>query len=136
MNYDTIKADLIRHEALRLKPYLCSSDKITIGVGRNLDDRGITEEEAMILLDNDIKLCEQELTSSLPFWVDLSEDAQNIMLNLCFNMGISRLLKFKKMLCALEQGDMDEAATQLLDSRYASQVKGRATELADRLRKA
>ena len=136
MNYDLVKQDLIRHEGLRLTPYLCSSDKITVGVGRNLDDRGITENEAMYLLDNDIKLCQEELEASILYWSSLSDEVQNITLNLCFNMGISRLLKFKKMWSALNEGNMNEAADQLLDSRYASQVKGRATELADRLRRA
>jgi hypothetical protein len=54
VNLHRLQKQLIRHEALRLKPYRCSADKLTIGIGRNLDDVGITEEEAYFLLGNDI----------------------------------------------------------------------------------
>ena len=51
-----LKDMLIRHEGLKLKPYLCTAGKLTIGVGRNIQDRGITYQEAMMLLENDIRL--------------------------------------------------------------------------------
>ena len=133
MNYEQLKKDLIRHEALRLHPYLCSSDKLTIGVGRNLDDRGITEEEAMYLLDNDIDICIRELMDNLPFYGRMPEDIKEILINLTFNMGMPTLLKFQKMLGHVEAGRFEEASAELLNSRYAKQVKGRAVELASRM---
>ena len=133
MNYEQLKKDLIRHEALRLHPYLCSSDKLTIGVGRNLDDRGITEEEAMYLLDNDINICIRELLDNLPFYNRMSDDIKEILINLTFNMGMPTLLKFQKMLGHVEAGRFEEASAELLNSRYAKQVKGRAVELASRM---
>lgn len=133
MNYEQLKKDLIRHEALRLHPYLCSSDKLTIGVGRNLDDRGITEEEAMYLLDNDINICIRELMDNVPFYNRMPDDIKEILVNLTFNMGMPTLLKFQKMLGHVEAGRFEEASAELLNSRYAKQVKGRAVELASRM---
>ena len=133
MNYEQLKKDLIRHEGLRLTPYLCSSDKLSIGVGRNLDDRGITEEEAMVLLDNDINICIRELLDNLTFYNRMPDDIKEILVNLTFNMGMPTLLKFQKMLGHIEAGRFEEASAELLNSRYAKQVKGRAVELASRM---
>ena len=58
-----IKAQLVRHEGLRLKPYRCTAGKLTIGIGRNLDDCGISQTEAYLLLENDIRNCEKQ------FWM-------------------------------------------------------------------
>lgn len=133
-NPDTLKSDLIRDEGLHLKPYLCTANKLTIGVGRNLDDVGISEEEAQILLDHDIAACVADLDRSLPWWHDLSEARQRALLNMRFNLGLSRLLGFKQMLAALERGDYETAAAQALDSQWAKQVGDRAQRIAALIR--
>ncbi len=127
---DSITPDLKRDEGLRLKPYICSAGKTTIGYGRNLDDVGITVREAEILLENDIARAIADLNRALPWWHDLPELWQRGLQNQCFNLGLTKLLKFKKMLAALEAGDGERAALEALDSVWAGQVGERAQRIA------
>ena len=124
------KEMLRRHEGLRLTVYECSAGKKTIGYGRNLEDRGITESEAEWMLDNDIEYTEERLASSFEFYQQLDDVRKAVLIDLAFNLGMAGLKGFKKMLKALEHGDYSEAAIQLLNSRYARQVTNRAMELA------
>lgn len=134
MNTENITRMLLHHEGLKTAPYRCSAGKLTIGVGRNLDDVGITEEEARYLLANDIERVAGELDRALPWWSGLDTARREVLLDMCFNLGIGGLLKFKGMLAALETGDFATAAEEMLDSRWASQVGGRAAELATLMR--
>jgi lysozyme len=127
---ETIKQDLRRDEGVRLKPYLCTAGKMTIGVGRNIEDMGITDMEADYLLENDIERVVAELDRSLPWWRDLSGKRQGALINMCFNMGISRLMTFRKMLGALESGRYDAAASEALSSKWARQVGARSKRIA------
>lgn len=120
---------LIEHEGLRLKPYRCPSGKLTIGVGRNLEDVGITKAEAMFLLANDIKRVSAEL-NAFDWFKGLDPVRQLVLMDMCFNLGLSNLLKFKKMISALERGDYDKAHVEMLDSLWATQVGSRAWKLA------
>lgn len=123
-------AELIKkHEGLRLKPYKCTAGKLSIGYGRNLDDNGISEYEAETMLYNDIQRCYAECIK-FKCWNGLNEERQSVLLDMCYNLGISRLKNFKKMFAALERGEYKTAAAEMLDSTWARQVKGRATELA------
>lgn len=122
-----------QHEGFRAKPYRCTSGKLTIGIGRNLDDSGITLDEARALLDNDITRCEQELSAVLDFWSELSTVRQVALIDLCFNLGLSRLLSFRRMLAALRAGDGALAAAELRNSLYAAQVGQRSVTLAEML---
>ena len=131
MLIEQLKNDLKADEGLKLKPYTCTANKLTIGIGRNLDDVGITEEEAMILLENDIRRAYGDLDRNLSWWRKLPEPAGRALCNMCFNLGITRLLKFKKMLSALENGDYEVAANESLNSRWAKQVGARATRIAN-----
>ena len=119
-------AHLVEFEGLRLMPYHCTSGKLTIGVGRNLDDRGITEDEAMILLANDIKIVQEELLARWDWMSDLPPRAQMVVMDLAFNMGVPGLSNFQNMLRDLKDGNWQGAAINLLDSRYAKQVGRRA----------
>tara|TARA_E500000305_G_C3920560_1_gene187893 strand:- start:178 stop:504 length:327 start_codon:yes stop_codon:yes gene_type:complete len=103
-------------------------------VGRNIEDRGITHETAMQMLDEDIDICINELQQTVSYWDELPERVQEGLINLCFNMGIKRLMAFKKTFGFLRVGMYDKAATELLDSRYANQVGQRAIEVADMIR--
>ena len=71
----------------------------------------------------------------MEWWNDLPEDLQRVMANMCFNLGITRLLKFKKFLAAMEDKEWDKAAVEMMDSRWATQVGARATRLKDRVLK-
>ena len=133
---DRIKAQLVRHESLRLKPYRCTAGKLTIGIGRNLDDCGITESEAYIMLINDIMNCEKQLQAKIPdIYNGLDEVRKSVLLNMCFNLGISGLLGFKNTLEFIKVGDWERAANNMLVSRWAKQVGRRAIELSELMRK-
>ena len=116
-------------EGLRLKPYRCTAGKLTIGYGRNLDDVGITKEEAELLLKNDLEKAEKD-AEKFPVYAKLNQARKDVLIEMVFNLGYSRLSNFKKMFAALEKGDYDEAANQMLDSSWHTQVGKRAERLA------
>lgn len=128
------RAALIRqirlHEGERLKPYRCTAGKLTIGVGRNLDDRGISREESAMLLDGDIRLLEIELFRALPWASALDDVRQRVLLDMAFNLGLPGLLQFKRTLEAIRTGQYQQAATMMLDSLWARQVGQRAERLS------
>lgn len=127
---DALEDQLIDHEGLELKPYHCTADKLTIGVGRNIQDRGITEDEARYLLKNDIKIVEDELLTRQPVVAGLDSVRQRVLVDMGFNLGLPILMKFQNMWTAIEEEDYHEAARQMMDSRWASQVGRRAERLA------
>jgi lysozyme len=126
---------LKRHEGVEPYAYTCTGGKITIGVGRNIDPVGgigLSPCEINFMLGNDIDRVEDELYAALP-WLSgskISEPRYDALINMCFNLGLPRFLKFKKALSAMEAGDYEIAAIEFLDSRWAKQVGQRATELA------
>ena len=130
---DDLRAQLIRHEGTRLTAYVDTVGKITIGVGRNLTDRGISVAEARYLLDNDINTVLNDL-QTLVFFPALDPVRQRAFCDLCFNLGLPRLKGFVKMLDAASRQDWDTAAAELLDSAYAWQVGQRAQTVATQLR--
>lgn len=132
--YTLLIDDLIRDEGMKLKPYKCTANKMTIGVGRNLDEMGISREEAIVMLKNDIRRVDIELGDRLPFYFDMTQRRRDILVNMCFNLGITRFMGFKKMLEAIEAGDYQKAAIEMLDSRWSMQVGDRAGRLASKMR--
>jgi lysozyme len=124
--------DQIRlHEGSRSKPYKDTVGKLTIGVGRNLDDVGLFDDEIELLLINDLKRFERSLDKSLPWWRDLDEVRQRVILDMCFNMGLGGLLGFKNTLAKIKAHDWAGARRGMLQSKWAKQVGARATRLAD-----
>jgi lysozyme len=121
---------LILEEGLRLKPYHCSAGKLTIGVGRNLDDNGISKQEALFLLQNDIGVAEKSCRQAFDFFDELDEQRQFVLIDMCFNMGINRLKGFKKMIQAIKKKQFNIASEEMLSSCWARQVKTRAEKLA------
>ena len=131
-----LREDLIAEEGIRLKPYLCPAGKTTIGVGRNLDDVGITQDEAMEMLDNDIDRVNAQLAKALPWLETKSPDVQRAIANMTFQMGLGALLKFKKMLAALQARDYNAARREALDSDWAKQTPQRAKRVTDLFKEA
>ena len=127
---------LIKHEGMRLKPYEdVLTEDITIGVGRNLDSLGLTEDEVMYLLTNDIVRCDKELLNNFKWYPELCRARQDALINLCFNLGITRLLTFKKALQAMADKDYLKAADEFLDSKWAAQVgSNRSDDIACMIR--
>lgn len=126
---EDLKNDLIADEGIRLKPYLCPAGKTTIGVGRNLDDVGITEAEAMTLLDDDVARVTAQLAKALP-WLQ-GNNVQRAVGNMTFQMGLGGVLKFKKMLAALQVKDYTTARREALNSAWARQTPQRAKRVTD-----
>lgn len=114
-------AQLMRHEGVRLKPYTDTVGKLTIGCGRNLTDRGISEDEAHYLLENDVDACIRDL-SRLAWFADLDPVRQRALVDLCFNVGMAALLGFQHALAAMAIGDYPAAADGFTASRWYQQV--------------
>ena len=134
MDTDKLLKELRRHEGMRNFPYKCSAGKLTIGVGRNIEDIGITDDEADYLLRNDILRVQDDLDRNVAYWRGFPERTQRALVNFVFNVGITRALRFKRMWAALSKYDFHQAADELLDSKYAKQVGRRAEDLADMIR--
>ncbi len=131
---------LRRHEGLRLKPYHCSENFLSLGYGRNLDTNGISEAEAEFMLLNDLLACESELKNE-GWYNQLDEVRRAVILNMAFNLGKPTLLKFRKLIGALSDDDYETASKEMVTgsdgvspSKWASQVGKRAYELADQMR--
>ena len=96
---------------------------------------GLSDDEVLYLLDNDIVRCDKELLHNFKWYADLSRARQDAMINLCFNLGTPRLMTFSKALAAMESKDYQEAAIQFLDSLWAKQVgPNRSNDLAYMIR--
>ncbi len=131
MDSQKIKTLLIRHEGIRLFPYKCSQKKLTIGIGRNIEEKGITKKEALFLLDTDIEQCELDLATMIfpgQFYL-FPENIQLVLVNMRFQLGHQGFKKFKKMIYAFQICDYQEAVVQMKDSKWAGQVPTRAKEL-------
>lgn len=128
-------ADRIKlHEGLRLKPYKCTAGKTTIGYGRNIQDIGITKEEAELLLANDLRRVIQKVNTALP-WVDrLNEARRGVLYEMCFQLGLAGLLRFKQTLNHVKNGEYEKASREMLNSRWATQAPSRAKTLAEVMR--
>jgi lysozyme len=126
----TIQELLLEDEGLRLKPYRDTVGKLTIGIGRNLDDVGISEGEAHFMLVNDITAVQVALHENIRFYDDLPERVQIVLQNMAFNLGVHGLLQFKKFLVFLSEGDWQNASIEMLNSRWAGQVGKRAIRLS------
>lgn len=131
MQYISQALDMLKiHEGYEQYPYTCSMGVVTIGYGRNLESRGLTEEEAAYLLQCDVKLAEGELLDQYDYYWNLSGERKAVLIDMMVNLGSTRLRKFKKMHLALELRDYSLAAVEMLDSRWARQVGQRSKTLA------
>ena len=118
------------HEGVEHKPYVDTVGKTTIGVGRNLDDVGLTDDEIDYLLDNDIHTVMSELDIWWDGWRELDEVRQRVLADMMFTMGRPPLNKFENFHAALVDGNYEQASVEMLDSRWAEQVGQRAQRLA------
>lgn len=160
MNYQNLLQQLKSHEGLRLKPYKCTSGYWTIGYGRNLEAKGLsqqeqndllgcdmgtelvirhlqryplTEHQAEELLLNDVASVESQVLRHCDV-AGMNDARLAVLINMAFNMGINGLLQFRRLFAAIRQHHWDDAASEMLDSRWALQVGYRAKELAEQMR--
>lgn len=124
-----LSQQLVKSEGLKLKPYKCTSGKLTIGVGRNLEARGISKQEAFVLLDNDIAYFRKQCEKYVACFKKLSPQRQNILIDMMFNLGVTGILRFKNMLKYLEKEDFVSAAKEMIDSEWYRQVGSRSARL-------
>ncbi len=135
MDLNKLKAQLTLEEGLRLKPYSDTVGKLTIGVGHNLTDNGISHDIAMAILDEDIKDILSQIEHQ-SFWLAVENDdvRSRAIVDLIFNMGLGGFLQFKNTIAALIKKDWATASLQLLSSKWATQVGVRANNIAFMIR--
>ena len=134
MNVPQLVEDLKRDEGVMTFPYHCTEGKLTIGVGRNLEDVGLSDHEIEFLLANDISRVLHAIEGSIYFYRDLNEVRQRALANMGFQLGVNGLHKFKNMLKAMSEGDFEKAAMEALDSKWARQTPNRAARMAEMIR--
>ncbi len=134
INWQKTKDLLKKHEGKSLTLYKCPAGKLTIGYGHNIEDRGISDEVAEKLLEQDAEIAYKQVKNNIACFDALNEARQYVLTDMCFNMGLRRLMTFKKMLFALEKGLYQNAADEMLDSKWAKQVSRRAEFLAQIMR--
>jgi lysozyme len=142
-NLQKLIAELRRDEDVRYVVYKDSVGIDTTGVGHNLKSKPLpagwkyplNDVQVDSLLDDDLEDVFHDLDRNLPWWTDMNDVRQRVLANMCFNLGITKLLGFRNTLVYMRQGKYSQAADGMLASAWASQVKGRATRLADMMRK-
>jgi lysozyme len=145
MNIDLLREELTIDEGCIDKIYLDHLGYPTFGIGHLIletdpehgqeVDTPVSKERIEECFEDDIEGVLTDLDRNMPWWADLCEDHQRVIANMAFNLGINRLLKFKKFLGALQEHDFETAAVEMMDSKWATQVGPRATRLRDRILK-
>lgn len=130
----TLKDLIKKHEGKRLRPYRCTAGKLTIGYGRNIEDKGITEAEAEFMLDNDINVIIRACKETFSWFIFLDNVRQAVIVSMIYNLGFAGFLKFKNTIAHIRNKEWDKAADNMLQSKWAEQVGNRALELAEMMR--
>lgn len=133
--WPVLVASVKQHEGVRLRPYTDTVGKLSIGYGRNLTDNGITAIEAELMLAHDLDVAYREALAAWPWLRTQTAGRIMVVVEMALNMGVPRLRGFGRFLEALRMGRYGEAAQEMLDSKWAAQVKGRAVTLAERMRR-
>lgn len=120
----------VRNEQGRHVAYVCPAGKLTIGIGRNIEQLGLSDEEAEYLFQNDLMRSEKELVTKFPWTTTLSPVRREVLVAMVFQLGLSRFSGFVNMLRYAELGSFDSAADEMLDSKWARQVPARARYLS------
>lgn len=125
---EKLKRSLVKHEGYQKFPYVDSVGKTTIGCGYNLTDRGMPDDWIIKQLQDDITFFYSAL-SEYSWFAQLNDDRKIILIDMAFQ-GLKKFLGFKKMISALEKSDFKSASHEMLNSKWAAQVKNRASDLA------
>lgn len=128
-------AKMIRqHEGVKRFPYFCPANQLTVGAGRNIQAIPFSDDEIDLMLSNDIKRVTEELESRFEWFSDIKGARRDAIICICFNLGISRLLKFNRALSSMSKGNWSDAAYHFMDSKWAKQVKQRANQLTQMIK--
>ena len=128
---EKLKQQIRMHEGVEYKVYLDTKGISTIGVGRNLEGRGLSADEVDYLLGNDLDICVDELNKSFKWYAGLDDIRKRVLVDMAFNLGMPRLKGFVKMLEEIKKENWSEAAIEMLESRWADQVGNRASRLSE-----
>ena len=121
---------IMKNEGFKNTVYTDSTGHLTIGYGHNLKNRPISHNVASIMLQEDILWFLPRLSEAIPFFNELNDARQAVLVDMAYNLGLQGLLAFKKMLDSCSKGDYENASNEILKSKYADQVKYRAKENA------
>jgi lysozyme len=132
--YDIATRQLKRDEGCRLTVYTCTAGKPTIGYGRNLEDKGVSQREANQMLAHDIDQVVVALNRRAAWWHDLDEIRRAAVINMAFQLGVTGFLRFRNTIAALRAGDFEQASKDMLDSLWARQTPNRAKRLSEQIR--
>lgn len=135
MDMQRLKKQLTTDEGKRNKPYRDTVGKLTIGVGHNLDDCPISDTAIDMILQDDIVIAYSGLVKALPWVANLDAVRQEVLVNMCFNMGLSTLLTFKNTLGLVQAGKYDDAGNAMVQSKWYGQVGQRAERLVQAMEK-
>lgn len=129
MNYTKLREVLTDHEGLKYKPYKCTAGKLTIGIGHNLDDRGVSPAVVNLMYDEDVTEVVADLKIIFTDFDDLPDDIQIVLADMRFQLGANRFRKFRKMIAAVKQSNWPEMIIQMKDSDWYKQTTNRANDL-------
>lgn len=118
MNNEKLKESLIQNEGLKQYVYTCPKGYKTVGVGRNLETKGLSKAEIMYLLENDILDCKLFLEDIFKDFHSLSDARQNVLIEMVFNLGNGGFKKFKKLIEAIKEKDFIKASEEMLNSKW------------------
>lgn len=136
----SFESDLIKqikeHEGLVLKPYKCTSNKLTIGYGHNLEDNGLSKTACELILFEDIDEAKKNLYAvfTKKFFENLSNNQKIALIDMMFNLGLSRFLTFKKFILAVKNKDFIKASAEIINSRAYQQNKYRYKKLSEQIK--
>jgi lysozyme len=135
MNLDSLLSALAKDEGRsvnsrgRHMPYKCPADKLTIGYGRNIEDNGISEGEAIDLLTSDAIQAHRDAAALVPNWLKLNDVRQNVLANMAFQLGEPKLARFRKLLAAVNEERFEDAAYEMMMSAWYGQSGVRSIRL-------
>lgn len=129
-----LRALLIRHEGKRSMPYRCTMGRLTVGVGHNLEARPLSDQVVMMILNEDIEQTIQECVDAFVWFNAVDMVRQDVVIDMAFQLGIKGLQEFKRFCSAMSAQNYEQAAVEMMASRWAKQTPNRALELQTMMR--
>ena len=111
--------------------YKCTEGYDTIGYGFAIKDLVLTEDICDIILERKVAELKLRIQQKFPFYDDMAQAVQDVVVEMCYQMGVSGFSKFKKTIDHLMRKDYKAASEEMLDSRWAKQTPNRAKKLSD-----
>jgi len=129
-----IVEDIKKHEGFEPKVYECTEGYNTIGYGFAIKDLVLDKDIADLILMKKLHKLLQRIIVAFPWFKDINNTAKSVIVNMCYQLGLSGFSKFKKTIYLLETEQYEEASVEMLDSLWAKQTPNRAKELSETLR--